>query len=71
MANKKEVNSIIRINKKNVPSIQSKGLFYYVDATRNEEGDITNVIYGLVDNRKGKKVVKEFDSIKELGESIK
>jgi hypothetical protein len=71
MANKKEVNSIIRINKKNVPSIQSKGLFYYVDANRNEEGDITNVIYGLVDNRKGKKVVKEFDSIKELEESIK
>ena len=72
MAKKKdEIINIIRISKANVPSIQSKQVFYYIDSKKDEEGNIEGVTYVLVDNRKGKKEITEFNSIKDLEESIK
>ena len=72
MAKKKdEIINIIRISKSNVPSIQSKRVFYYIDTKKNEEGNIEKVVYILVDNRKGKKEITEFESIEDLKNSIK
>lgn len=72
MAKKKdEIINIIRISKFNVPSIQSKRVFYYIDTKKNEEGNIEKVVYILVDNRKGKKEITEFESIEDLKNSIK
>ena len=72
MAKKKdEIINIIRISKSNVPSIQSKRVFYYIDTKKNEEGNIDKVVYILVDNRKGKKEITEFESIEDLKNSIK
>ena len=72
MAKKKdEIINIIRISKNNVPSIQSKQVFYYIDSKKDEDGKIIGVSYFLLDNRKGKKEITEFDSIKELEDSIK
>ena len=72
MAKKKdEIINIIRISKSNVPSIQSKQVFYYIDSKKDEEGNIEKVVYILVDNRKGKKEITEFESIEDLKNSIK
>ena len=72
MAKKKdEIINIIRISKSNVPSIQSKQVFYYIDSKKDEEGKIIGVSYFLLDNRNGKKKITEFDSLKELEDSIK
>lgn len=72
MAKKKdEIINIIRISKSNVPSIQSKQVFYYIDSKKDEEGKVIGVSYFLLDNRKGKKDIKEFDSLKALEDSLK
>lgn len=72
MAKKKdEIINIIRISKNNVPSIQSKQVFYYIDSKKDEDGKIIGVSYFLLDNRKGKKEITEFDSLKKLEDSIK
>ena len=71
MAKKNPIINVIRIDKKNVPSIQSKQVFYYIDTNKNEEGEITGVSYFLLDNRKGKKEITEFESIEDLEKSLK
>ena len=71
MAKKNPVTNVIRIQKVNAPSIQSKQVFYYIDTKKDEEGNITGVSYFLLDNRKGKKDIKEFDSLKALEDSLK
>lgn len=70
MAKNNEVISVCRISKCNVPDIATKRMFYYIDKVIDED-DNEKVVYGLVDNRKGKKEIKEFNSIKELEEAIK
>lgn len=71
MAKKNNIERIVRISKTNVPSIQSKQVFYYIDSKKDEEGKIIGVSYFLLDNRKGKKEITEFDSLKDLEDSIK
>lgn len=71
MTKKNNIERIVRISKTNVPSIQSKQVFYYIDSKKDEEGKIIGVSYFLLDNRKGKKEITEFDSLKELEDSIK
>ena len=67
LINKKE--SVIRIPKQRVDSISTNKLFYYVDIVKNESNENT-VAFGLVNNLKGKKKIKEFDSIKKLQREV-
>ena len=71
MAKKNNIERIVRISKTNVPSIQSKQVFYYIDSKKDEEGKIIGVSYFLLDNRNGKKKITEFDSLKDLEDSLK
>ena len=67
LINKKE--SVIRIPKQRVDSISTNKLFYYVDIVKNESNE-NKVVFGLVNNLKGKKKIKEFDSIKKLQREV-
>ena len=67
LINKKE--SVIRIPKQRVDSISTNKLFYYVDVVKNESNENT-VVFGLGNNLKGKKKIKEFDSIKKLQREV-
>lgn len=67
LINKKE--SVIRIPKQQVDSISTNRLFYYVDIVKNESNE-NKVVFGLVNNLKGKKKIKEFDSIKKLQREV-
>ena len=67
---KKEVNTVCRINKSSVDMLSNKRMYYYMDQ-RETEDDSKEVFYVLVDNRKGKKELTEFNSIKDLEESLK
>ena len=67
LINKKE--SVVRIPKQQVDSISTNRLFYYVDIIKNESNENT-VVFGLVNNLKGKKKIKEFDSIKKLQREV-
>ena len=67
LINKKE--SVIRIPKQQVDSISTNRLFYYVDVVKNESNENT-VVFGLVNNLKGKNKIKEFDSIKKLQREV-
>ena len=67
LINKKE--SVIRIPKQQVDSISTNRLFYYVDIVKNESTE-NKVVFGLVNNLKGKKKIKEFDSIKKLQREV-
>ena len=67
LINKKE--SVVRIPKQQVDSISTNRLFYYVDIVKNESNE-NKVVFGLVNNLKGKKKIKEFDSIKKLQREV-
>lgn len=61
----KMVETVCRINKGSVPMLSDKRMYYYMDKRENEDGD-KEIFYVLVDNRKGKKDTKEFDSLADL-----
>lgn len=67
---KNEINTVCRINKASVGMLSNKRMYYYMDQ-REKDDDSKEVFYVLVDNRKGKKELTEFDSIKDLEESLK
>ena len=60
---------MVRIPKQQVDSISTNRLFYYVDIVKNESNENT-VVFRLVNNLKGKKKIKEFDSIKKLQREV-
>lgn len=57
--------SVCRINKASIPMINDKRKYYYMDFREDEEGE-KQVYYVLLDNSKGKKETKEFDSLADL-----
>ena len=62
--------TVIRTNKASVPMIREKRMYYYMDQKEDENGD-KNIFYVLVDNRKGKKEISEFDSLSDLEKAVK
>lgn len=65
---KKEPETVCRINKASLDSLSDKRMYYYMDF---RDDDSKEVFYVLVDNRKGKKTLTEYDSIKKLEEALK
>ena len=57
--------SVCRINKASIPMITDRRRYYYMDFKEDGEGN-KNVFYVLLDNSKGKKETKEFDSLSDL-----
>ncbi len=66
MAKKNEVKVVHRTNKLSADMLQAKELFYYQDV--DDEG---NMLYVLLDNRKGKKKLTNYNSIEELDKAVK
>ena len=65
---KKAPETVCRINKSSLDSLSDKRMYYYMDF---RDDDSKEVFYVLVDNRKGKKILTEYDSIKKLEEALK
>jgi hypothetical protein len=65
---KKAPETVCRINKSSLDSLSDERMYYYMDF---RDDDSKEVVYVLVDNRKGKKTLTEYDSIKKLEEALK
>ena len=65
---KKAPETVCRINKSSLDSLSDKRMYYYMDF---RDDDSKEVFYVLVDNRKEKKTLTEYDSIKKLEEALK
>lgn len=66
---KNEPSTVIRTNKASLPMLSAKRMYYYMDHKEDEEGN-KEIFYVLVDNRKGKKEMTEYDSLKDMEKAV-